>query len=254
MRNFTYLLILLLIPYINRAQEPATQKIKEESQNLSDQLINRYNKIRESRSLPLIRHDSLLDRIAEEIQSHSNEYKNPLLGSFSEEAIRKLFYEQGVIDYKYEIIEAKDKDTISVFKSFLIKDRSNNIRCGYSRIKEINVIIKTHCFLEFAMVTGFVHPRNIKHPSCNQPLADSIFYILKEVIPGKYRFYFSDQIPANPLPEKSVALTELSKIENIDSKLFGKNHPDFDLVLRSKQPNRFAIIVNEKKEIIAFLK
>ncbi len=244
------LYVLCILPLILFSQ-------RNDTYNRSKQLIDRYNKIRIIKSLPIIQHDTILDDVTTEILLNKKYRKSD--NTFNEDSIRYLFYNSGVMDYKYEILEILDKDTSAVFNSFLLADSSSNLRMSYSRNKN-NLLLKTKSYLKYDFGEVYV-PRitvpaddNIMKSVKVEVKTDSIVYYVKPVISGKYYYYYSNHIP---LSLESVDFNKIYEVKRNGKKNpFSKELEDtyFNLRLTSIHPEMYLIVINEKNEIIAILK
>jgi len=114
MRHLFILIFLSLFPYFLFAQQPISLSIQKNETVNSRRLIEHYNKLRSLKSLPQIKHDSILDSVTNEVLSNDIKYRKSF-NSFNEDAIRNLLFNKGIIDYKYDIMEISDNDTISAW-------------------------------------------------------------------------------------------------------------------------------------------
>ena len=225
----------------------------------SKDLVARFNKQRELKSLAPVKSDTLLDNLAFEILKHNLEF-NCRTCKYSEEEIRKLFYEKGVIDYQYEINEFKDADTTSGFYEALIKDRFENLSCGYARIQGWNLILKTKSYLEygFALVSVHGNKPDKLHEKAAESISfatDSIIYYLKPVRLGKFCFQYANLIPVGTdwILEKEPCFPIEIRSKN-GTPGMEKQYSDYNLILRSKQSSMYAVILDESNYIVAILK
>ena len=256
MRYLYILTIFYLSFHFLIAQNIQNTSIKQNNAFNSKRLIEYYNKIRKVKSLPEITHDSLLDIVSNEVILNDKKYRKST-NSFNEDSIRLLFYNKGVIDYKYELFEVADSDTVSAFVKFFMSDVSNNIRCGYSKKDGKNLLIKTQRYLEYGYaeisVSYEVDELNPKSTPFKAPV-DSIKYHVKAFIPGKYRFYYSDRIPLSSNKSKKEDFTDITEGEATNPPDEAEDYSDFNLVIKSKHPYKFIVIENEKKELTAIIK
>ena len=241
------LFIICLITEIN------AQKLSEIStQRDSKQLIERYNKLRDFRSLPHIKHDSLLDVVSNEVLLNGNKYRKSF-NSFIEDSIRWLFYNKGIIAYKYEINEVVNSDTSSIFDKELLADKSENIHVGFSRLNDKNLLIKYTSYFEYGYAEISCSSEKVDinafPASATNLKIDSIKYHLKAAISGKYKYYYSNKIPNNSeLPQYS----NLFDIR-VDS-LTVRDYSNFKSIITSKYSDKYIVIIDEKNKIVAILK
>ena len=243
------LIILFLIPIILGAQIVKASTLQKRNQDISKYLIERYNKLRSKRNLSYIQHDTILDNVAMEIQSNRKYRKS--MNLFNENSIRFLLYNRGVIDYQYEIIEALDKDTASAYKSFLLNDPFSNLRVGFCKKKNRNILLKTKSFLKFNHWEVSAHSPVIdglhnKSKTINIG-EDSAKCFMKTLKQGKYTYYTTNSIPLKSdrtaIPTKKPSMVKLT-------------NKSYDLVftLRGNECNKYLIIVNEKNEKVTIMK
>lgn len=259
MKHLFILIFLCVFPYFLFAQNPLDLSIQKNNIDNSKRLIEHYNKLRSLKSLPQIKHDSILDDVTNEVFSNELKYRKSF-NSFNEDSIRFLLRNKGIIDYKYELIEMDDNDTISSFKKYFMLDASNNIRCGYTRKDGKNLLVKTKKYLEYgysvsytSSETGnYMHEKN--QSTSIKIFTDSIYYYVKAVIPGKYKFYYSDMIPLNSEISKDQIFFDIEIGEETNPPFGNRNLLDFNLVIKSKHLDKFIVIINEKNELIAFIK
>ena len=259
MKQILILLFLSLLPYLIFAQKPISPSIQKNNTENSKRLIEHYNQLRSLKSLPQIKHDSILDIVTNEIFSNDIKYRKSI-NSFNEDSIRFLLYDKGIIDYKYELIEITDNDTISSFEKNFMSDASNNIRCGYARKDGKNLLVKTKKYLEYGYSISYVHSEtgdwlNENFQSTTlKVFTDSVKYRVKAVVSGKYKFYYSDEIPSSSETSKKQVLFEIRTETTTKPSSAYINYSDFDLVITSKSPDKFIVIKNENDELIAVIK
>lgn len=256
--NFINILILCLIPCILDAQS-LMESSQQKNKNRSVQLIERYNKLRSSRSLSIINRDSVIDDVTNEILLDKKYRKST--SEFNEDSIRSLFYDKGVMDYKFEIKEISDKDTSVTFNTFLLADTSANIRIGYSKYGNKHLLIKTKSYLKYDFGV-FACSSSIKndehHPNLNQKVQqtkiDTAIFYVKAIIPGKYFYHYLNHIPLSLEPMMSDKKYEVK--ESLIKNPFTKETTIayHGLVLTSCRPDMYLIVTNDKDEIIAILK
>jgi len=243
------LIILFLIPIILGAQIVKASTLQKGNQDISKHLIERYNKLRSKRSLSYIQHDTILDNIVLEIQSNRKYRKS--MNLFNENYIRLLLYKKGIADYQYEIMETLDKDTASAYKSFLLNDPFSNLRVGFCKKKNRNILLKTKSFLKFNHWEVSVHSPVIdglhnKSKTINIG-EDSAKCFMKTLKQGKYTYYTTNSIPLKSdrtaIPTKKPSMVKLT-------------NKSYDLVftLRGNECNKYLIIVNEKNEKVTIMK
>lgn len=246
------------MPCILSSQNLLESSQNKDNRNRSKQLIERYNKLRSSSSLPEIKRDSVIDDVTNEIFLDIKYRKSN--NEFNEDSIRSLFYNRGVMDYKYEIKEIMDKDTNTVFNSFLLADNSPNIRMGYSKQGNKNLLIKTKSYLKYDFGEVYV-PQVVQERSKNalqkeklEIKIDSVVYYVKWMIPGKYYYHYSNHIP---LSSESVGIDAMYEIKkSVKKNPFIKGFDDIhtNMVLTSIHHDMYLIVTNDKNEIIAILK
>lgn len=254
MKHLFILIFLSFFPYFLFAQKP------NDTEN-GKRIIEHFNKLRGLKSLPHIKYDSILDIVTNEVFSHDIKYRKSF-NSFNEDSVRLLLYNKGIIDYKYELIETSDNDTISSFEKFFMSDASNNIRCGYARKDGKNLLVKTKSYLEYGYSRSSTHidesVDQLHENSQSTPIkifTDSVEYRVKAVVPGKYKFYYSDKIPSNSEISKDQVFFDIKTVVSIDpTDDWAIKFSDFNLVIKSKYPDKFIVIKNEKNELIAVIK
>jgi len=252
MKKIKYLIsILILISIILSAQIIKASTLQK--QNRSKQLIERYNELRNNRSLPNINSDSIIDDAANEILIDKRYRK--LSNEFDEDSIRLLFFNKGVIDYKFEAKEFLDKDTDTVFNAFLFEDTSSNILIGYSRSGNKHLLIKIKSYLKYDFGDSYIPRINI--PSNKNTVdvkTDSIVYYVKWIVPGKYYYHYLNHIPRSSESVGSNDNYEVKKSikKNPFTKGFDDTYPN--MVLTSVHPDMYLIVTSEKNEIVAILK
>ncbi|GEM_PF-2303550 len=260
MRHLFILIFLSLFPYFLFAQQPISLSIQKNETDNSRRLIEYYNKLRSLKSLPQIKHDSLLDIVTNEVLSHDIKYRKSF-NSFNEDSIRLLLYNKGIIDYKYELIEIANNDTISAYTKFFINDKSNNIRSGYATNDGRNLLIKTKNYIKYGYAEVVCCSEKIdalhekSQSSYAKVITDSITYHFKGLYPCRYWFYYSDRIPlSSEISKKQVLFEVRTEKTTKPSHLEHINSSDFDLVITSKFPKKFIVIENEKNELVAIIK
>lgn len=255
------MIFLSVFPYFLIAQDSLDLSIQKNNIENSKRLIEHYNKLRSLKSLPPIKHDSILDDVTNEVLTPDIKYRKSF-NSFNEDSIRFLLYNKGILDYKYELIEVADNDTISSFKKFFMSDASNNIRCGYARKDGKNLYIKTRKYLEYGYAVSHISSEpgyyiDKYHPNQSSTIkifTDSIEFHVKAVVPGKYKFYYSDKIPLNSERSKHQVFFDIKTGEVTDPPFGNRSLLDFNLVIKSKYPDKYIIIENEYDELIAVIK
>ena len=256
MKHLLFVILICLFPCFPFAQQDQSA-LMETTNSYSEQLINRFNKLRNLKSLPPLKHDSILDLVTNEILRHPAKYQKSF-NSFYEDSIRFLLYNSGVIDYKYELLEVADKDTVSVFKKFFMGDGSKHIQVGCYKKEGKSLLIKTKSYLEYgyAVISGFsvsVDGFDPNHTTKIKP-ANSAKYYVNALISGKYRFYYSDKIPLSSERLKNHDFTDIIPIKTSYYDNDSINYSGFNLLINSKQPYKFVVIVKEKKELVAIIK
>jgi len=224
------------------------------SHDLSRQIIEHYNRLRIKKSIPGIQHEILLDEIAMKIQLNKEFIKS--LNVYNEKSIRELLYKYGIIDYQYEIMKFSDKDMTSACTKFLLNDGFSNLRVGYSKKNNSNILIKTKSFLKFDHWEMSSHSPVIdglhNTSATVDVITDSAMLYMKTLKKGTYSYYTSDRIPLKS--DSQVISTKNPTVVKQKEKLFA--HSLFDLVftLSNDESNKYLIIVNEKNERVAILK
>jgi hypothetical protein len=245
-----YLFVLLILSFFSCflfAQKP------NDTDN-SKRLIERYNKLRSLKSLPQIKHDSILDIVTNEVFANDIKYRKSF-NSFNEDSIRFLLYNKGIIDYKYALIETADNDTISSFEKFFMSDASNNILCGYARKDGKNLILKTKNYLEYGYAVAYISSETGNYmQETFKIFTDSVEYHVKAVVPGKYKFYYSEKIPLKSELSKDQVFFDIRTGEATNHPSGNRNFSDFNLVIKSKYPDKFIVITNRKNGIVAVIK
>ena len=248
-------ILFILFPCILNIQ-PQLVAQQRDNHSRSNQIIERYNRLRIKRSIPAIQQDTLLDNIARKIQSNKKFRKS--LNVYNEESIREMLYENGIIDYQYEILEFTDKDMTSACTTFLLNDLSGNLRVGTSKNNNRNILFKTKSFLKFdhweissrPIVIDGLHNNStsIKVNAIN----DSAKLFMKTIKKGTYSYYTTDRIP---LKSDKPFITTKKPTVNKSIRKFS-SRPSYDLVftLRNDECNKYLVVVNEKNERVAILK
>lgn len=259
MKHLFLLISLSLFSYFLFSQEPLSLSNQKNNTENSKRIIEHYNKLRSLKSLSPIKHDSILDDVTNEVFTHDMKYRKSF-NSFNEDSIRFLLYDKGIIDYKYELIEMADNDTISSLKKNFLSDASNNIRCGYARKDGKNLLVKTKKYLEYGYSVSHVYSEKVdfydeKYLSTYlKALTDSVEYHVKAVVPGKYKFYYSDKIPTNSELSKDQVFFDIKTGEATNPPSGNRNFSEFNLVIKSTYPDKYIVIKNEKNELIAVIK
>ena len=226
------------------------------SHDLSRQIIEHYNRLRIKKSIPGIQHEILLDEIAMKIQLNKEFIKS--LNVYNEKSIRELLYKYGIIDYQYEIMKFSDKDMTSACTKFLLNDGFSNLRVGYSKKNNSNILIKTKSFLKFDHLDMSTHTpvidelHNNSTSTTDSYIIDSVRLYMKTLKKGTYSYYTSDRIPLKS--DSQVISTKNPTVVKQKEKLFA--HSLFDLVftLSNDESNKYLVILNEKNERVAILK
>lgn len=226
---------------------------QKDNHNQSKQLIERYNKFRSNRSLP--NGDSIIDNVTNEILLDKR-YRNSF-NEFDEDSIRYLFYNKGVMDYKFETKEIHDNDTSTVFNAFLLGDSSSNIRIGYARNGSKHLIVKTKSYLKYDHAEIFI-PDQHKEIGRRHIQADTLWiktdsvkFYVKQLVPGKYYFHYSTHIPSSSELIKNQILYQPEEVIVNNN---GMKNINFDLIFTSKHSDMYLIVTNDKNEKIAILK
>ena len=248
-------ILLILIPCILNIQ-PQLLAQQRDNHSRSKQIIERYNRLRIKKSIPVIQQDTLLDNIAGEIQSNKKFRKS--LNVYSEEFVREMLYENGIIDYQYEVLEFPEKDMTSAYTTFFLNDVSGNLRVGTSKMNNRNILFKTKSFLKFDYWEISPHPIVIdglhnKSTSIKvNAINDSAKLFMKTIKKGTYSYYTTDRIPLKS--DKSVMCTKKPTVVKSNGKLYSRTSYDLVFTLRNDECNKYLVIVNEKNERVAILK
>lgn len=255
MKKFVAGILLLLLPCLFNLQ-PLQSAKQRGIQSRSQQIIERYNRLRIKRSIPVVYHEPLLDDIAMKILSNKKFRKS--LNGYNEEAIREILYKYGIIDYQYEIMEFPDKDMTSACTIFLLNDGFSNLRVGYSKIDNTNILIKTKNILKFDHWAMTSHSPVIDalHKTSTSAtvdvITDSVKLYMKTLKKGTYSYYTTDRIPLKS--DKPVISTKNPTLVLQKEKLFAHSSYDLVFTLTNDESNKYLIIVNEKNERVAILK
>ena len=248
-------ILFILFPCILNIQ-PQLVAQQRDNHSRSNQIIERYNRLRIKRSIPAIQQDTLLDNIARKIQSNKKFRKS--LNVYTEETIREMLSENGIIDYQYNILEFPDKDMTSACTTFLLNDLSGNLRVGTSKNNNRNILFKTKSFLKFNHGEGFVHSQTIDvlhNKSSTMKIdvkTDSLNRYMKTLKKGTYSYYTTDRIPLKS--DKPVISTKKPAVVKSNGNLYSKTSYDLVFTLREDECNKYLVIVNEKNERVAILK
>jgi len=244
-----YILIVISILNINCCRiTPQETNTTKHSQ--SKMLIDRYNILRTEKKLPIIIQDTILDSICK-ILITNNQYKNRN-NIFNEDSVRQLLYRNNIIDYQYEIKEISVSDTANTYNSFLISDKSNNIRLGYAKNKNKHILLKTKNYLKFerwkisvssGSIDGF-SPTTIVNVK-----TDSIIGYFKTSTSDIYYYQFYSRIPLS-----TDKLDNIKRFEVQPIKIEDKDQDSYELIIKFTDPDVFLIILNKDYERIAILK
>jgi len=258
MKEIKYLIsILIFISIILSAQALKASTLQKRNQDISKQLIERYNKLRSKRSLPCIMRDSVIDDVTNEILFDKRYRKSA--NEYNEDSIRFLFYNKGMMDYKFETKEILDKDTSAGFNAFLLADSSPNIRIGYARYGNKNLLIKTKSYLKYDHGV-FIRPLSIRGAVGNsqgmvtKQKSDSAIFFVRTIIPGKYYYHYLNHIPSSSEPIKNKIQYKAKELEIAQPSKIGTSYRHSDLVLISVHTDMYLIVTNETNEIVAILK
>jgi hypothetical protein len=259
MKNYFFIICLSLLSTNIISQDTLKNYEQKVIVNESKKLISKYNNLREKELLPKIEHDSILDMISNEVLINTKKYKNAY-NSIIEDSLRYLLYNNGVLDYKYEIFELSKNDSLSSFDSFLLNDRSDNIRCGFAARTDKKLLIKTKSYLMFGYTELSVSSEKkdwLHSPTQNATfniIVDSVKYHVKERVKGEYCYYYSDRIPSSS-SENFNCISQISETKvNPNNSEIAIKFSDFNLVITSKFPKKFIVIKDKKNEIIGILK
>lgn len=234
------------------------ESISNSDKNMTDNIVNhqqskllidRFNKIRQAKKMNEIVQDTTLDNICRTLITNKT-YRN-LDNTFNENSVRHLLYENGVIDYQYEINEVPDKDTTAIFNSFLLADDSNTIRMGYRKNANKQLLFKTKSFLQFDHWTIAAHSETLSgfnKVTEAAVITDSVICHLKTSNPGKYYYQLYNHIPLS-----TENLDNIKKYE-VQSGITCDNQDMYDIVIKSTDPNAFFIILNKNNERIVVIK
>lgn len=220
----------------------------------SKTLIERYNRLREVNKLNRIIQDTILDDICKTLIS-KRAYRNSD-NTFIEDSVRKLLYENGAIDYQYEIKEFSDIDTTAIFKSFLLADNSSCIRMGYRKYADRHILFKTISYLHFITWETASHSNPISlldNKGVKSATFNTEFVIcnLKTSQPGNYYYQFCNHIP---LSRERLKCNKKNLVEALKTSITGDDSDIYEIKIKSTDPDAFFIILNKNKERIAVLK
>jgi len=251
---FGFILLILFPCFLNIQPQLVAQQ--RDNHSCSKQIIERYNLQRIKRFIPIIQHDTLLDNITGEIQSNKKFRKS--LNVYSEESIREMLYENGIIDYQYEILEFPDKDMTSACTTFLLNDVSCNLRVGTSIKNNRNILFKTKSFLKFdhwevsshSAVIDALHNKSASLTA--KVITEYTKLFMKTLIKDAYSYYTTDRIPLKS--DKPVISRKKSTVVKSNGKLSSKTYYDLVFTLRKDECDKYLVIVNEKNERVAVLK
>ncbi len=246
-----YIFIITLLSTIIGLSDVFSQNnITNADYKQSKNLIDRYNKLRTLDNLPSTEHDTILDNVSKLLLTNKT-YKNSA-GTYYEDSVRLLLYNNGIIDYQYEIQEISDKDTSAVFKKFLLADKSKFIRMGYYKYADRHILLKTKSYLKHDHTTALtwsdpISPLNPK--SEVKFYIDSIVCHFKFLIPDQYYYQFYKLIPLSS--EKGGECKKKVQMSPGVSK-FGEY--DFTTIAVGEEAYMFMIILNENNERVAVVK
>ena len=216
----------------------------------SKKLIDRFNMLRAMDNLESIEQDTILDNISKILLTNKT-YKNSA-GVYNEDSVRSLLYRNGIIDYQYEIQEVSDKDTATVFNSFLLADKFDYIRMGYYSNGNRHILLKTKSYLKFNhwLITCHSDPINgLENETSAKAYTDSVICYLKVLKPDEYYYQFYNRMPLNidnNVEKKKVQITPgISR--------FGEYVGEYDFGIKAtgKEIYMFLIISNKNNEGVA---
>lgn len=214
----------------------------------SGTLIKQYNTLRKLQHLPALKHDTVLDRICSTLISNPI-YRNKN-NQFNSDSIHSLIHKNGLIDYQYEIREFTDKDTATVFRTFLQTDQWPCVNIGYKRIGNKHLLLKTRSYLKFDHGEAKVHSTTIsgfdnRKTSKADVFTDSVTVYISQIVKGKYYSTYTDKIPHQSGEMKNKvrqAGKNCRTSKNIDL-CFMANGPDVDKYLVITNVNRVIVAV-----------
>ena len=252
MKKYINILFLILIPCILNSQNLLESSQKMDNRNRSKQLIERFNKLRTAKNLKSFQHDTLLDNISNIL---INEERFKVNNTYKEDSVRLLLYKKGIIDYQYEITEFLDKDTASTYKSFLLNDLDDNLKVGFTKKNNTNILFKTKSYLKFSYGTVFCQPFDIdrRHSKSIKVdiKTDSINRYFKMMKPDKYYYQFSNRIPLN---SEKLDNTQKNEIQIKKTTNENERNEVYDFSIKSTNSNMFLIISNKKNERVVVVK
>ena len=202
-------------------------------------------------NLESIEQDTVLDNISK-ILLTNKAYKNSA-GVYNEDSIRSLLYRNGIIDYQYEIQEISNKDTVSVFKTYTLANKSKHIRMGTYKSANKHILFKTKSYLKFDHGLGYARSdvmSAFSYETSAKVYTDSIFRYFKMLELDEYQYQFYDRIPSS-----------LDKMDNIGKKkvqanrgvsIYGEH--DVEVKAIGTEVDMFLIISNKNDERVVVVK
>ncbi|MEI7677033.1 MAG: hypothetical protein WCJ03_09655 [Bacteroidales bacterium] len=229
--------------------------LSQQKDNQSKSLINRYNKIRQTKNLNKITQDTILDNVCERLIDDSN-YRN-IDNTLNEDSIRQLLHRSGIIDYQYEVKEAFDKDTTMAFNAFLMSDNSTNINMGYNRNGNKHMLFKTKSYMKFDHWLISAHSVIIDRLNSTATKVDvktdSVTGYFKTLNVGRYFYQLYNRIP---LSSEKLGNVKKFEVQTLDSNYKSGNTDIFkyDLIIKLAVPDAYLIISNDNNERIVIIK
>lgn len=218
----------------------------------SQLLVDRLNTIRQANGIPLLYHDTILDNICRFLVTNKSYIQKN--GSFREDSVRQLLYENGIIDYQFSINVVPDKDTSELFNSYLLSNDFCTSHIGYLTYANKHIIVKTNSYLTFVNWFAKVHSDVIdgfSNETTAKCYTDSVACTLRTTKSGRYYCQFCDHIPL--IGENLVKLKRF-EMQTVVSNVADSTQEFFDLVIGTKDVDKCFVITDEKLKRLAVLK
>jgi len=218
----------------------------------SQLLVDRFNTIRQANGIPMLYHDTILDNICRFLVTNKSYIQEN--GTFREDSVRQLLYENGIIDYQFSINVVSDKDTSELFDSYLLTNDFCTSYIGYLKYANKHIIVKTKSYLTFVnwyieghcdVIDGFSNETTAK---C---YTDSVACTLRATKSGKYYCQFCDHIPL--IGENLVKLKRF-EMQKVVPDVTDLTQDFFDLVIGTIDVDKCFVITDENMKRLAVLK
>ena len=226
----------------------------------SKNLIDRFNTLRALDGLQSIEHDTILDNICKILLTDETKIYRKSAGVYDEDSVRLLLCEKGIIDYRYEIKEISDKDTVAVFENFLLANKWNHIRTGYYRTGSRHLLLKTESYVKFCQ--GLGSTRCVAEPidigsdfnpkQESKCYTDTLVYYFKILIPDQYYYQFYEYFPLSSEKGGNIKKEEVQTRQGIAGYYWKEEEYDFGI--KSIWPiDKYSVILNKDNQRVAII-